>query len=188
MRNVGIAIIGAGMSGLVMGVRLKRAGRPFRILEKASSVGGTWRENTYPGLTCDVPSFFYSLSFEPNPDWSHRFSPGPEILAYFERVAEKYGLLDSISFGQTVTDARFEDGAWTIPTSDGPIRANVLIDATGPLHIKNDPQIPGLERFAGVQFVPTLWPWPAREFHRVMKKPDFDDFEFVEAEGRTGGA
>ncbi len=158
MRSVGTAIIGAGMSGLVMGIRLKQAGRPFVILEKAESVGGTWRENTYPGLSCDVPSFFYSLSFEPNLDWSHRFSPGAEILAYFENIAGKYGLEGDISFGQAVTDARFEDGSWTIQTSDGEtIRADFLVDATGPLHIKNYPQILGLDRFEGVQFHSAAW-------------------------------
>ncbi len=85
-----ICIIGAGMSGLLMGIRLQKAGKRFRIYEKATSVGGTWRENTYPGLSCDVPSFFYSYSFEPNLDWSHRFSPGSEIRGYFDRIAERY--------------------------------------------------------------------------------------------------
>jgi cation diffusion facilitator CzcD-associated flavoprotein CzcO len=153
-----ICIIGAGMSGLLMGIRLQKAGKRFRIYEKATSVGGTWRENSYPGLTCDVPSFFYCYSFEPNLDWSHRFSPGPEIREYFERVAEKYGLLQHISFGRTITGARYEEGGWSVETSDGEqIRADVLIDATGPLHIKNYPQIPGLERFEGAMFHSADW-------------------------------
>ena len=151
-------IIGAGMSGLLMGIRLQKAGLRFRIFEKAASVGGTWRENTYPGLTCDVPSFFYSYSFEPNPEWSHRFSPGPEIRSYFERVAEKYDLLKHISFGEEITDARYEEGGWTIETSGGErVRANVLVDATGPLHIKNYPEIPGLESFEGTSFHSADW-------------------------------
>jgi cation diffusion facilitator CzcD-associated flavoprotein CzcO len=151
-------IIGAGMSGLLMGIRLQKAGRRFRIIEKAESVGGTWRENRYPGLTCDVPSFFYSYSFEPNPDWSHRFSPGPEIRAYFEGVAEKYDLLRHITFGTTVDDARYEGGQWVIRTSGGEtIRADVLVDATGPLHIKNYPEIPGLESFEGACFHSADW-------------------------------
>jgi cation diffusion facilitator CzcD-associated flavoprotein CzcO len=146
------------MSGLLMGIRLQKAGKRFRILEKAASVGGTWRENTYPGLTCDVPSFFYSYSFEPNPDWSHRFSPGPEIRAYFERVAEKYDLLKYITFGTTVTSARYEDGGWLVETSGGEIfRADVLVDATGPLHIKHRPEIPGIERFEGACFHSADW-------------------------------
>ena len=151
-------IVGAGMSGLLMGIRLQKAGKPFRILEKAGSVGGTWRENTYPGLSCDVPSFFYSYSFEPNLDWTHRFSPGPEICAYFERTAEKYGLQDKIEFGKTVTGARYEEGAWTVETHDGErLRADVLVDATGPLHIKHVPEIPGLERFEGKWFHSAAW-------------------------------
>jgi cation diffusion facilitator CzcD-associated flavoprotein CzcO len=146
------------MSGLLMGIRLKKAGLRFRIFEKATSVGGTWRENRYPGLTCDVPSFFYSYSFEPNPDWSHRFSPGPEIRAYFERVAEKYGLHEHITFGVEVSDARYEDGGWSVETSGGErIRADVLVDATGPLHIKNYPEIPGLEGFEGACFHSADW-------------------------------
>jgi cation diffusion facilitator CzcD-associated flavoprotein CzcO len=151
-------IIGAGMSGLLMGIRLKQSGRPFRILEQATSVGGTWRENRYPGLTCDVPSFFYCYSFAPNPDWSHRFSPGPEIRAYFERCAETYGLLEHVEFGRSVQEARYEDGRWTIEASGGePVRADVLVDATGPLHIKNVPAIPGLDSFAGEWFHSADW-------------------------------
>lgn len=151
-------IIGAGMSGLLMGIRLQQAGKRFRILEKASSVGGTWRENRYPGLSCDVPSFFYSYSFEPNPDWTHRFSPGPEIRSYFERVAEKYDLLPHITFGQSVTSARYAEGRWEIETSGGErIHADVLVDATGPLHIKHVPEIPGLESFEGACFHSAEW-------------------------------
>ena len=157
-RELETCIIGAGMSGLLMGIRLQEAGNRFRILEKADSVGGTWRENSYPGLSCDVPSFFYSYSFEPNLDWTHRFSPGPEIREYFEGVAEKYDLLRHISFGETVVSARYEAGRWLIETSGGEqISADVLIDATGPLHIKNYPQIPGLERFEGAMFHSADW-------------------------------
>jgi cation diffusion facilitator CzcD-associated flavoprotein CzcO len=159
-RDTGLetCIIGAGMSGLLMGIRLQQAGRRFCILEQADSVGGTWRENTYPGLSCDVPSFFYCYSFEPNPDWSHRFSPGPEIRAYFERVARKYDLLRHIRFGKTVASARWEDGRWVIGTSDGEeLRANVLVDATGPLHIKHYPEISGLADFAGACFHSADW-------------------------------
>lgn len=151
-------IIGAGMSGLLMGIRLQKAGKRFHIYEKANSVGGTWRANSYPGLSCDVPSFFYSYSFEPNLDWTHRFSPGPEIREYFERVAEKYDLLRHISFGETITSARYEKGGWEIGTSGGDhIRADVLIDATGPLQIKNIPEIPGLESFEGTLFHSAEW-------------------------------
>ena len=158
-RDLDICIVGAGMSGLLMGIVLQKAGiERFRIYEKADSVGGTWRENRYPGLTCDVPSFFYSYSFEPNLEWTHRFSPGPEIRAYFERVAEKYGLLPRISFGEAVESARYEDGGWTIGTSRGATtRADVLVAATGPLHHKNHPEIPGLESFEGACFHTADW-------------------------------
>lgn len=154
-----VAIIGAGMSGMAMAVALQKAGiERFHIFEKADAVGGTWRENRYPGLSCDVPSFFYSYSFEPNPDWTHRFSPGAEIRAYFERVAEKYGLLRRISFGESIVSARHENGGWTIETSAGNRRrADVLVAATGPLHHKNYPQIEGIDSFEGAMFHSADW-------------------------------
>jgi len=157
--NPEVAIIGAGMSGLLMGIQLKKAGiENFRIYEKADSLGGTWRENTYPGLACDVPSFFYAYSFETNLDWSRRFSPGPEILAYFQRVAEKYDLLRHISFGELVANAQYESGGWSIETAKGDkSRADVLVLATGPLHKKNYPAIEGLESFEGAQFHSAAW-------------------------------
>ena len=153
-RDLEICIVGAGMSGLLMGIRLKEAGiERFRIFEKAASLGGTWRENTYPGLTCDVPSYFYSYSFEPNPEWTRRFSPGPEILAYFERVAEKHDLAPYITFDTKITSARREDGRWSIETSGGEsLRADVLITATGALHQWHLPEIEGLEKFEGACF------------------------------------
>jgi cation diffusion facilitator CzcD-associated flavoprotein CzcO len=154
-----IVIVGAGMSGLLMGIRLQKAGYSnFRILEKASSVGGTWRENTYPGLSCDVPSFFYSYSFETNLDWSHRFAPGPEIRSYFERVAEKYDLNRSISFDTEITNAVHTGSEWRIETRSGEkSRADILILATGPLHHKHFPEIEGLESFAGKCFHTAAW-------------------------------
>lgn len=158
-RDLEIAIVGAGMSGLVMGIRLMRAGiRSFRIYEKAARVGGTWRENRYPGLTCDVPSFYYSYSFEPNPGWSHRFSPGAEIQRYFEGVAEKYGLLPFIRFESQIVHAGWEAGRWQLETREGErSAADVLILATGPLHRKHHPQIEGLERFSGAAFHSAAW-------------------------------
>jgi len=154
-----VAIVGAGMSGIAMAVRLQKSGiENFHIFEKADSIGGTWRENRYPGLSCDVPSFFYAYSFEPNLDWTHRFSPGREILAYFEGVARKYGLMSSISFGESVESTRFEDGAWTIETSRGNRRrARFLVMATGPLHHKSYPEIEGLESFEGHMFHSADW-------------------------------
>ena len=158
-RLLDVCVIGAGMSGLLMGIRLKQAGIDgFRIYEKAASLGGTWRENTYPGLTCDVPSFFYSYSFEPNPQWSHRFSPGPEILAYFEGVAERHGLLPSITFGEKIVSARYEDGTWALETGSGEkLRARVVVSACGALHQWRYPEIPGLQGFAGAWFHSAEW-------------------------------
>lgn len=110
-RDLRVIVIGAGMSGILAGIRLQQAGiTDFVIYEKAASLGGTWRENTYPGLTCDVPSHHYVYSFEPNPEWSHLFSPGAEIRGYFERAAAKYGVLPYIRYGRRVTRAEF-DGA-----------------------------------------------------------------------------
>jgi cation diffusion facilitator CzcD-associated flavoprotein CzcO len=159
-RDLDICIVGAGMSGLLMGIVLRRAGiHSFRIIEKASSVGGTWRENRYPGLTCDVPSHFYSYSFEPNPDWSHRFSPGPEIRTYFERVAEKYGVLPHITFGEEIAGARFQGGRWAIHSKSGKrFDADVLIQACGPLHVKKYPDFEGMQSFAGAMFHSADWP------------------------------
>jgi cation diffusion facilitator CzcD-associated flavoprotein CzcO len=91
-RSLDVAIIGAGMSGLCMAAKLQDAGiHAYTIFETADEVGGTWRDNTYPGLSCDVPSRFYSYSFRPNPDWSRLMSPGPEIQAYFRQVATERG-------------------------------------------------------------------------------------------------
>ena len=146
-----VVIVGAGMSGLLMGIRLRQAGIDrFRIYEKASAIGGTWRENRYPGLSCDVPSFFYSYSFEPNLDWSHRFSPGPRSAPTSSAVAEKYDLLKHISFENPVESARYEEGRWSIETSGGEtIRADVLIDGHGPASHQELPGDPGPRELRG---------------------------------------
>ena len=158
-KQLEVAIVGAGMSGMAMAIELRNAGiEDFQIFEKADAVGGTWRENRYPGLSCDVPSFFYSYSFEPNLEWTHRFSPGYEIQAYFEGVAKKYDLLRSISFKEAVESARYEDGSWTIHTSTGNrYQARFLIAGTGPLHQKFYPEIEGLESFEGSMFHSADW-------------------------------
>ncbi len=158
-RSPTVCVVGAGMSGLLMGIRLKEAGiESFRIYEKAASLGGTWRENTYPGLTCDVPSFFYSFSFEPNLDWSRRFSPGPEILAYFERVAKKYDLFPHITFNEKISGARYEGGRWSIETASGEkTTADIVVTACGALHQWKVPQIDGLEKFEGAMFHSAEW-------------------------------
>ena len=158
-RDLEIAIVGAGMSGMLMGIRLLQAGiRSFRIYEKADRVGGTWRENTYPGLTCDVPSYYYSYSFAPKADWSHRFSPGAEIQEYFEGVAEQYDLLSHIRFGTEIASARYGGGCWHLETRAGErSTADVFVMAAGPLHVKHYPEIPGLDSFGGACFHTAAW-------------------------------
>ncbi len=147
------------MSGLCMAIKLEKAGfGDFTIYEKADRVGGTWRENSYPGLTCDVPSHYYSYTFELNPDWSHRFSTGAEIWEYFERVAGKYDLMRRISFGCEVRQCRWRDKGWEIELSDGTTdRADVVVSATGVLHHPSIPDIPGLDSFAGATFHSARW-------------------------------
>ena len=152
------AVIGAGMSGILCGIRLQQAGYDHVLYEKADRLGGTWRENTYPGIACDVPSHFYSYSFAPNPEWSHRFAPGPEIQAYFEGVAERYGVTPRIRFGREVRRCRFEGGRWRLELSDGSTDvADCVIAATGVLHHPALPDIPGLDRFAGACFHSARW-------------------------------
>lgn len=153
------AVIGAGMSGILSVIELERAGyRDITVYEKADRPGGTWRENTYPGIACDVPSHLYSYSFAPNPDWSHRFAPGAEIQAYFERVAWRHGVTRRIRFGTRITRAEFLGGQWHLGSQDGPLGTyDVVIAATGVLHHPNVPDIPGLDRFAGASFHSARW-------------------------------
>ena len=148
------------MSGLLMGIKLAEAGlRDFTIYEKAPRIGGTWRDNRYPGLSCDVPSRFYSFSFAHNPDWSHVFSPGPEILAYLERMAGRYGLWPHIRTGARITHGDFTDGRWRLRTEDGETdEADFLISACGILHHPRVPEIEGLDSFAGPAFHTARWP------------------------------
>lgn len=158
-RRLSFAIIGAGMAGLLAGIRLDQKGdADFTIYEKGDTVGGTWRENRYPGLTCDVPAHAYTYSFAPNPEWTQFFSPGPEIQHYFERIADDYRLRDRIRFNSEVTDCRYVDGRWHIETSDGCKGiVDVIIAATGVLHHPNIPAIPGLEDFGGDSFHSARW-------------------------------
>jgi cation diffusion facilitator CzcD-associated flavoprotein CzcO len=156
-----IAIVGSGFSGIAMGVRLRQAGiESFVILEKASDVGGTWRENSYPGAACDVPSHLYSFSFEPRSDWSRSFSRQSEIQEYLQHCAAKYDLLRRMRFGQRVTGGHFDaaTGTWTVHV-DGqpPLRARALVLANGALHVPAWPQIEGLQSFRGARFHSAEW-------------------------------
>ena len=158
--EVDVAVVGTGFSGIAMAVRLKRSGRDdFLVLERARAVGGTWRENTYPGCRCDVPSHVYSFSFAPNPEWSSTFSPQPEIRDYIRQVAAEQGVLPHVRFGCEVEAARWDSEArrWRLQTSTGPVSARVLVAGSGPLHEPKLPDIPGLADFEGTVFHSAAW-------------------------------
>src|SRR5215813_13282704 len=131
-----VAIIGSGFSGIGLAIRLKQDGvEDFVVLERNEGVGGTWRANTYPGCTCDVPSHLYSFSFAPNPEWSSTYSPQPEIQRYLSDCVDRFGLRPKLRLGVEMLEAAWDDTAhrWTIQTSDGPYEARVLVSAVGPL-------------------------------------------------------
>lgn len=153
------AILGAGVSGLAMAVKLREAGvETFTIYEKADEVGGTWRENTYPGVACDVPSHLYSYSFELNPNWSKRFSPGSEIQDYIKACASKHDLYRSIQFGKEVTEAVWQSDHWQVAFADGSvIKADYVISALGGLHEPSIPDFAGREAFEGPVFHSAQW-------------------------------
>lgn len=158
-RNPKIVIIGAGMTGMLVAIKLREAGiHDIVILEKKDKIGGTWRENTYPGVACDVPAHMYTYSFEPNPNWSHRFAYGDEIQAYFEHVAEKYKVLPLIRFNEAVESCHFNNAKWTLKTSKGETYiADFVVSATGILHHPAKPTIPGLDSFKGACFHTAEW-------------------------------
>lgn len=161
-RPPSILIIGAGFGGLGLAALLRRAGiDSFTILEKADDLGGTWRDNIYPGAACDVPSHLYCYSFAPKSDWSRRHAPGEEILAYLRDVAETTGVSRHIRYGCEVAAADWSDqtAEWTVTLTDGrTIRADVLVSAVGQLHRPAIPSIPGLDSFAGDCFHSARWP------------------------------
>jgi len=164
-RHVRVAIIGAGFSGLGAGVRLRQAGvADFLILERAAAVGGTWRDNTYPGCACDIPSHLYSFSFAPNPGWAHSFSRQPEIWDYLEQVADRYGLRGHLRLGTEVAGARWDAdlARWRLRTAGGDLTADVVISAAGPLSEPRLPGIPGLAEFPGEVFHSARWNHGAR--------------------------
>jgi len=156
-----VAVIGTGFSGLGMGVHLLKAGgRRFAIFEKADAVGGTWRENTYPGCACDVPSHLYSFSFAPFPGWSRMYAPQPEIRAYLETVATDFGLRPHIRFGHRVTALTWDEAArlWTVAfAGQPPVRARAVVAGMGGLHVPHVPEIAGLDTFGGIAFHSAQW-------------------------------
>ncbi|MEJ3744658.1 NAD(P)/FAD-dependent oxidoreductase [Actinomycetes bacterium KLBMP 9797] len=152
-----IAIIGAGFGGLGAAIRLRQRGYDdFVVLDRGADVGGTWRDNTYPGCACDVPSHMYSYSFRLNPSWSRSFSPQPEIWEYLRRCVADYDLERHLRLRTEVHSAAW-DGQWVIETSGGTYRADVLISAAGPLCEPAMPKLPGLEAFAGEVFHSARW-------------------------------
>jgi cation diffusion facilitator CzcD-associated flavoprotein CzcO len=159
-RTPRVAIIGAGFGGIGLGIRLTQAGIDFRIFEKAERIGGVWRDNTYPGATCDVPSHLYSFSFEPNPDWTRRYSPQPEILDYLEHCVSKYGIAEHLRLGTEVVRAEFDEsgGAWRVELAGGEtFEADVLVSACGQLSRPALTRVPGAERFCGAIFHTARW-------------------------------
>ncbi|MFL6122856.1 flavin-containing monooxygenase [Actinophytocola sp.] len=153
-------VIGTGFSGLGMAIQLKRDGRnDFVVLEKAHDVGGTWRDNTYPGCACDIQSHMYSFSFAQNPAWTRSFSPQPEIWDYLRGVADRYRLRDHIHFGVEVTGARWDadERRWHVTTGRGEYVARFLVAGIGALHLPNVPKLPGIERFGGEAFHSARW-------------------------------
>src|SRR4051812_49276849 len=126
--HVHAVVVGGGFAGIAAAVRLGRAGRDYVVLERAHDVAGTWRDNSYPGCACDVPSHLYSFSFAPNPDWSRAFSPQPEIYAYLRRVAAEHGVCDRTWFGAEVLDARWDGDAarWRVRAAAGGVSRGLL--------------------------------------------------------------
>jgi cation diffusion facilitator CzcD-associated flavoprotein CzcO len=155
-----VAIIGAGFSGLGMAIRLKREGiDDFVVLERAAEIGGTWRDNTYPGCQCDIPSVLYSFSFAPNPNWTRTYPLQAEIRDYLRRCATEFGVLPHVRFEHEVLSATWEEEPrrWRIETSHGDITADVTVGAQGGLSNPSVPDLPGLEDFEGTRFHSAHW-------------------------------
>ncbi|MGW4286189.1 flavin-containing monooxygenase [Streptomyces sp. NPDC004673] len=158
--HVRVAVIGSGFGGLGAAVRLRQEGiTDFVVLERAGSVGGTWRDNSYPGCACDVPSHLYSFSFAPNPDWPRTFSGQEHIRAYLERVADDFGLRPHLRFDSEVKLMTWDadELRWHIETASGSLTADVVVSATGPLSDPKIPAIPGLDSFPGRVFHSARW-------------------------------
>jgi cation diffusion facilitator CzcD-associated flavoprotein CzcO len=154
------AIVGTGFAGIGAAIGLDRLGIDHVVLERAKSLGGTWRDNRYPGCRCDVPSHLYSFSFAPNPDWSETYSPQPEIERYLQHTAESYGVVDRIQYGHELLEAAWDDARcrWILTTSVGQRSADILILGNGPLAEPSTPDLPGRDRFQGVAFHSAQWP------------------------------
>ena len=156
-----IAIVGSGFAGLGAAIRLRRAGfASVTIYERGDDVGGTWRDNTYPGCACDIRSHLYSFSFFRNPAWTREFPAQPEIEAYLQRCATHFGLRPLIRFGVEITEMRWNEreGIWALHHPGGtPFVHDVVINATGPLSTPSVPDLPGIDTFAGSMFHSARW-------------------------------
>lgn len=162
-----VVVVGAGIGGICAGVRLKQAGiEDFLIVDRADDLGGTWRDNTYPGVAVDIPSIAYQYTFDRNPDWSRVFAPGSEVQAYHNRVVDRFGLRPHLRFRADVQSERWDDAHdfWRMTLGDGTqLTARFVISAIGPfLNPKKSSGLAGLESFAGITAVPSRW------------KPEFD--------------
>ncbi|GAB3277153.1 flavin-containing monooxygenase [Parasphingorhabdus pacifica] len=159
--DTSVVIVGTGFSGLGTAIKLKEAGiHDFIVLEKDEDLGGTWRDNTYPGCACDVPSLMYSFSFEQNPDWSRLFAGQQEISDYLQRCADKYGVREHIHYGVTFTGAEYDEDTrhWHLTTESGTeYVGRALVMGVGALHIPSYPDLPGIERFEGEVFHSADW-------------------------------
>ncbi|MEM8941954.1 MAG: NAD(P)/FAD-dependent oxidoreductase, partial [Pseudomonadota bacterium] len=159
--DLDVAVIGAGMSGLCMAIRLRSRGiERFEVFDKSPDMGGTWHDNTYPGAGCDVPSVLYSYSFAPNPDWSRKYSPHHEIKAYFQDCAERFGIVPNLRLGTAVNRAQWQEhkGHWLLTLADGQTKtARALVSALGQLNRPLIPEFPGRDSFSGLSFHSARW-------------------------------
>ena len=158
-RKLRVAVLGAGMSGILAAIRLQQAGvYEVVVFEKAERIGGTWRDNHYPGLTCDVPAHAYTFSFAPHAEWSSFLAPGPEIQQYFEGLVRQFQIESLIRFNQEVSSCIWQNQGWQLQTSSGLQQSfDIVIAATGVLHHLNQPEIKGLDSFAGDCFHSARW-------------------------------
>ncbi len=155
-----VIVVGAGFSGIGAGIKLRQAGfTDFAILEQAADLGGTWRDNTYPGIAVDIASFTYSFSFAQNPNWSRVFAPGHEIKAYADHCVDQFGLRRHLRFHTRVLRAVFDEHheVWRLSTTTGELTARYVINATGGLTQPKAPDLPGLDRFAGKLMHTSRW-------------------------------
>ena len=164
-----VVIAGSGFAGICMAIRLKQAGiDDFVVLEKDDDLGGTWRDNTYPGCACDIPSYLYSFSFAPNPRWSRAFAPWDEILGYLRATADRFGVTPHIRYAAELTDAVWTGDAWRLTVNDDEqLTAKALVAGVGALHEPHVPDLPGLQHFAGTTFHSARWDHDADTTGRV---------------------